>query len=428
MAYSYTAKKNKQRVYICIDMKSFFASVECAERGLNPFETNLVVADASRGGNTICLAISPKMKSLGVKNRCRFFDIPKTMQYIIAKPRMKKYIEYTADIYEIYLRYISPEDIHVYSIDESFIDATDYLTIYNKTPKQFAQMLIDQIALEKHIPATAGIGTNLYLAKIALDIMAKETPDHMGYLDEELFKKHLWEHEPITDFWGISTGTERRLKKMYIRNMKGIALAPEKMLYKEFGINAELLIDHAYGRETCTMQDIKKYKTKSKSLSNSQILFSDYSYQDAKIVLDEMALILCQSLMKKGYIAGSVGVYIGYSKDIISRTGGTVKLPRATNLYSVIKEQVDNLYAKTTDKTAKIRKISICYGNLADKSAEGYDLFTDIEAEEKERRLEYATIEIKDKFGKNAIIRGIDLDSKATTIQRNRLIGGHNGE
>ena len=419
---------NKQRTYMCIDMKSFFASVECAERQLNPFETNLVVADDKRGEGTICLAISPKMKALGVKNRCRIYEIPKNMEYIVAKPRMQKYIDYAADIYEIYLRYISPEDIHVYSIDESFIDVTDYLSIYNMTAREFAGMLVDLIGKEKGIPATVGIGTNLYLAKIALDIMAKKTPDHMGYLDEELFKKHLWEHTPITDFWGISTGTQRRLAKMYIHDMRGIAMASERALYKEFGINAEILIDHAFGRESCLMSDIKKYKSKSKSISNSQILFSDYDYDSAKIVLDEMALLLCQSLMKKGYIASTVSVGIGYSKNTIPSTGGSMKMLRATNLYSVIKGYVDEIYQKTTDKNFKIRKLSISYSNLADKSAEGYDLFTDVKAEQKERALEYAVIEIKEKFGKNAMIRGIDLDKNATTIERNKLIGGHNGE
>ncbi len=429
MAQGVCEQPNKKaRTYICIDMKSFFASVECAERGLNPFETNLVVADGTRGDGTICLAVSPKLKALGVKNRCRLFEIPKKFDYIMAKPRMQKYIDYAADIYEIYLRYISPDDIHVYSIDESFIDATDYLNMYNKTPKEFAQMLVDLIATEKGIPATAGIGTNLYLAKIALDVMAKRTPDHMGYLDEELFKKYLWDHTPITDFWGISRGTEARLRHLGITTMRGIAMAPERSLYKEFGINAELMIDHAFGRETCTMQDIKNYKSKSKSLSNSQILFSDYDFDGARLVLDEMVLLLCQSLMKKGYIASNVSVGIGYSKNVIDSTGGTVKMSRATNLYSVIKGYVNDIYDRTTDRTAKIRKISISYGGLADKSAEGFDLFTDVKAVERERALEYTVIDIKEKFGKNAVIRGIDLDERATTIERNKLIGGHNGE
>ena len=247
--------KEKRRTYLCIDMKSFFASVECAERGLNPFETNLVVADESRGKNALCLAITPKMKALGVKNRCRMSDIPKNIDYLVAMPRMKKYIEYNGDIYEIYRKYIDRDDIHVYSIDEAFIDATDYLPVHKKTPKEFAKFLINEIANKTHIPATAGIGTNLYLAKIALDITAKKAPDHIGYLDEELFRETLWDHRPITDFWGIANGTAKRLSNLAIYDMRGIANCPQELLYKRFGINAELLIDHSWGRESCTMRD-----------------------------------------------------------------------------------------------------------------------------------------------------------------------------
>lgn len=419
---------NQNRIYFCIDMKSFFASVECAERGLNPFEANLVVADASRGEGAICLAVSPRMKALGVPNRCRIFQIPKSIDYIIAKPRMKKYIEYAADIYDIYLKYISPEDIHVYSIDECFIDATDYIHVNKTEPKEFAKKLMDEIAATLGIPATAGIGTNLYLAKIALDITAKRVPDHIGYLDEELFQTTLWHHTPITDFWGISKGTEKRLKKMYISDMYGITLCSEKRLYKEFGINAELLIDHAWGRESCTMKDIKNYKSKSKSLSNSQILFHDYDYQSAKLAFDEMVLNLCQSMIKQRVIAGGVAVGIGYSKDILPSTGGSVKMLRATNLYSVIKEYTDKLYSEFTDRNTPIRKLSISFYGLADESSEGFDLFTDIQAEKKERQLERTVISIKEKFGKNAMLRGMDLQEGATAKERNKLIGGHNGE
>src|SRR5574344_455695 len=306
----------KQRTYLCIDMKSFFASVECAERGLNPFETNLVVAAESRGKGALCLAITPKMKALGAKNRCRMFEIPKGMEYMVAMPRMKKYIEYAADIYEIYLKYIDKNDIHVYSIDEDFIDATDYLKMYNKTPKEFAKMLVDEIAEKLHIPATAGIGTNLYLAKIALDISAKKAKDHMGYLTEELYRETLWDHRPITDFWQVARGTANRLARYGIVDMRGIANAPEELMYRTFGINAELLIDHAWGRKSCTMADIKAYKSKSKSVSNSQILFEDYSYDKAKIVMMEMALSGCQRMMKEHVITNRVGCGVGYSRPL----------------------------------------------------------------------------------------------------------------
>ncbi len=418
----------KQRAYFCIDMKSFFASVECAERGLNPFETNLVVADETRGTGAICLAISPKMKALGVKNRCRIFEIPKNIKYITAKPRMKKYIEYCADIYDIYLQYISPDDIHVYSIDESFIDATDYLKIYNLSPKEFATKLVNEIALKTHIPATVGIGTNLYLAKIALDITAKKVHDHMGMLDEESFRKTLWNHTPITDFWQIASGTARRLLKHGIYDMEGIAKADEKLLYKLFGINAELLIDHAWGRESCTMKDIKAYKSKSKSVSNSQILFEDYSYEKAEIVLKEMILNGSQELKRRKLVTNNVGIYIGYSKDLYPPTGGSLKTSCLTSCNSILQKYALRIFEETTNPFVPIRRIGISFGNVVDESCEGYDLFADMYQIEKENKVEESVLKIKDKFGKNAMIRGLDLIDGATQIKRNTLVGGHNGE
>lgn len=419
---------NGKRTYFCIDMKSFFASVECAEMGLNPFETNLVVADGSRGKGTICLAVTPKMKSLGVRNRCRLFEIPNGIEYITAMPRMKKYIEYAADIYEIYLKYIAKEDIHVYSIDESFIDATDYLKCYNLEPNEFVKKLINEIAEVKHIPASAGIGTNLYLAKIALDITAKKASDHMGYLDEEIYRKSLWNHRPITDFWQVARGTATRLSKLGIYDMEGIAKAPEELLYKIFGINAELLIDHAHGRESCTMADIKSYKAKNKSVSFSQILFEDYPYEKAGIVILEMALNGCQEMMKRHVITNKVGISIGYSKDGIEPTGGSIKMRETTNLYSIISKYVEEIYNKTTVKTFPIRKLGIWFSDVVDEGCEGYDLFTDFSEIEKEKTAESAVIGIKEKFGKNAMVRAMDLQDGATAILRNKKIGGHNSE
>lgn len=417
----------KQRTYLCIDMKSFYASVECAERNISPFETNLVVADESRGKGAITLAISPKLKSLGVKNRCRLFEIPKDIDYIIAKPRMSLYIKYCADIFEIYLDYFSQDDIHQYSIDEAFIDVTDYLSIYKLTAKQLAKKLINEIAIRTHIPATCGIGTNLFLAKIALDITAKHCKDHIGELTEETFKETLWEHRPITDFWNIAKGTANRLARFGIYDLKGVANAPEEILYRHFGKNAKILIDHANGRESCTIADIKKYKSKSKSISNSQILFSDYEYDKAKIVIQEMALNGCQRLIREHLIASHVGIFVGYSKDVIPASGGTKKLLNSTNLYSFIREYVDELFEETTAKDVPIRRLGISFSGLADESAEGYDLFTDFEAIEKERRLEQAVLDIKDRFGKNAMLRAFDLQEGATQVERNKLIGGHNG-
>lgn len=418
----------KQRTYLCIDMKSFYASVECAERGLSPFETNLVVADESRGKGAITLAISPKMKALGVKNRCRLFEIPQNIKYIVALPRMSLYIKYCADIFEIYLDYFSEEDIHQYSIDEAFIDVTDYLSIYNLTPKQLAKKIIDEIAIRTHIPATCGIGTNLFLAKIALDITAKHCKDHIGELTEESFKETLWEHTPITDFWNIAKGTANRLARYGIYTMKGIAHAPEDLLYRNFGKNAKILIDHANGRESCTIAEIKSYKSKSKSISNSQILFSDYDYDKAHVVIQEMALTGCQRLIREHLIASHVGIFVGYSKDVIPQSGGTMKMANSTNVYSVVKEYVDRLYYETISKDVPIRRLGICFSGLADESAEGYDLFTDVDALERERKLENAVLEIKDRFGKNAMLRAFDLQEGATQITRNKLIGGHNGE
>jgi len=417
----------KQRTYYCIDMKSFFASVECAERGLNPFETNLVVADESRGRGALRLAVTPKMKSLGVKNRCRIFEIPKDIEYIVAKPRMKKYIDYAADIYEIYLKYIRPEEIHVYSIDEDFIDATDYLRLYKLDAKQFAKKLINEIADTLHIPATAGIGTNLYLAKIALDITAKKVPDHIGYLDEELYREQLWDHRPITDFWQVAKGTANRLARYGIFDMRGIANAPEDLIYKLFGINAEILIDHAWGRESCTMEDIKNYKSQTKSLSNSQILFEDYSFEKAKVVMMEMALNGCQRMMREHVITNHVGCGVGYSKDLAEPTGGAVRMTETTAVYSIVGKYIERIFEETTHKDVPIRRLWIWF-DVCGEGCEGYDLFTNFEAVEKEKKVERAVLNIKDRFGKNAMLRALDLQDGATAIIRNKLIGGHNGE
>ena len=418
----------KQRIYFCIDMKSFFASVECAELGLNPFETNLIVADDSRGKGTVCLAITPKMKSLGIKNRCRVYEIPNNVKYITAKPRMKKYIEYAADIYEIYLQYMSPEDIYVYSIDEAFLDVTDYLSMYNMRAKQFAKMLLDEIAKKKHIPATCGIGTNLYLAKIALDITAKTAKDHLGVLTEETFRESLWKHRPLTDFWGIGVGISNRLARMGIFDMEGITKTQPEKLYKAFGVNAELIIDHAWGKETCLMSDIKSYKQKSKSISNSQVLFKDYPFSQAKLVLSEMTLKACHDLMRQHLIATSVSIYVGYSKDVAAPTGKSMKLINATSRYSVINEVVARLYDESTRTNCPIRRLGISLNGLVDEGCEGYDLFTNFEEVEKEKRRESVVLELQDKYGKNAVLRCSDLQEGATTMERNKLIGGHNSE
>lgn len=419
----------KLRCYFVIDMKSFFASVECAERGLDAMTTNLVVADEDRTEKTICLAVSPSMKALGVKNRCRLFEIPKTIDFIIAKPRMKKYIEYAKKIYSIYLNYISKDDIHVYSIDECFIDATDYLSMYKIKAKDFAKKIMQEINDKLHIPSTAGIGTNMYLAKIALDITAKNSPDRIGWLTEEKFMKELWHHKPLKDFWGISDGTINRLAKFGISDMYGIAHCDEDILYDEFGINAELMIDHAFGRETCLMEDIKNYKTKSKSISNSQILPKGYSFDDAKIVLQEMIQEGCYRLSKENKTAQLLHIYIGYEgiKDRKELVKGTRRMKFSSNLFSRIKPYAIDLYDEIVDSSRLVRRIGYDFADLSDNDYEQYDFFTDLNSLQKEKKITKTVLNIKDRYGKNAILRGIDYLPNATQRERNKQIGGHNG-
>ena len=416
---------SKQRIYFCIDMKTFYASVECAERGLNPFETNLVVADVTRGPNALCLAISPKMKAQGIKNRCRLNDIPKSIKYEIAPPRMQLYIEYAADIYSIYLDYMDPQDIHVYSIDESFIDATEYLGLYKMSAEEYAQMLMNEIARRKRIPATAGIGTNLYLAKIALDITAKKVKSHIGYLDERLYRETLWDHRPITDFWQVADGTAAQLAKYGIHDMRGVANAPTELLYKAFGVNAELLIDHAWGREPCTIADIKQYKSKSHSVSFSQILPRDYSFSEAATVITEMVQNGTHELMRRHVVTSKVSVYVGYSRSAVPSTHGSARLHVTTALQSVLQPAAQEVYEKTTNRDVPIRRLGLCFENVVDEGCEGYDLFTNMEEVEREKKRESAVLGIKTKYGKNAILKGVNYMPESTQRERNTFIGGH---
>lgn len=407
-----------------IDMKSFFASVECVERSLNAMTTKLVVADISRTEKTICLAVSPALKKLGVRNRCRLFEIPKDIDYIIAPPRMSKYIQYAAEIYGIYLKYISKDDIHVYSIDECIIDVTDYLHLYKLRAKEFAQILMDEIGKKLGLPSTVGIGSNMYLAKIALDITAKHAPDRIGWLDEDKFRRTLWNHTPITDFWGISSGTAKRLAKYGVVDMEGITKLKEELLYDEFGINAELLIDHAWGKETCLMSDIKAYKSKAHSISASQILPFNYTFAEAKLVMTEMIQNGCYDLYRQHYVTELVHIYVGYGDD---KTGdkGTVRMNVATNLFSIIGEYVDKLFDKVVGKNKPIRRLGYDFENVMPQSEERYDLFTNLESIEKEKKMVESVLELQHKFGKNSILKGLDLKDKATQRERNETIGGH---
>ena len=419
----------RQKSFICIDLKSFYASVECVERGLDPFKTNLVVADPTRSQSTICLAITPAMKKLGVKNRCRIHEIPADIEYITAMPRMQLYIDYSARIYSIYLRYVSKEDIHVYSIDECFMDVTNYLSLYHMTEKEMAVELMDAVMKEIGITATAGIGTNLYLAKVAMDIVAKHVEDHIGILNEISYRQQLWDHRPLSDFWRIGSRTEKKLAGYGIHTMGDIAytsVTSEEWLYKMFGIDAELLIDHAWGLESCDIHDIKNYHTEEHSLSNGQVLMRNYSFEEAAVVVREMTDVLVLDLVSKGLITGSVTLWIAYDHRYERPSShGTVRLTSLTNSSSTIMDEVDKLYQKITDRHTGIRRIEICANRVMPEGYLQYDLFTDPATVEKEKNLQQAILDVKKRYGKNAIMRGANLLDCSTYRERNNQIGGH---
>jgi len=360
-----------------------------------------------------------------VRNRCRLSEIPKSIKYIIAPPRMKLYIDYAADIYDIFLNYFAPEDIHVYSIDESFIDVTGYLTAYGRDPKALAKQLMNEIAYKLQIPSTAGIGTNLYLAKIALDITAKHASDHMGYLTEELYRETLWDHQPLSDFWMVSTGTVKRLSKHGAYTMRQITQMPEELVYKLFGKDAELLIDHAWGRESCLMEDIKNYRPKSHSVSFSQILMHDYRFDEARVVMQEMVLHGAQELMRRKVITPKVWIGVGYTHGTIPSAKKSVKLLNATSVNSLLQGPVMDLFDKITDRTVPIRRLAISFLDVVDEGCGGYDFFTDWQAVEREKARERAVLEITDRYGKNALLRGTNFMEGATQRARNQMIGGH---
>jgi len=416
------------KIYLCIDLKTFYASVECVERGLDPFKTDLIVADPDRKKGTICLAISPKMKARGIKNRCRVWEIPRNVKPIIAKPRMKKYMEYSALIYSIYLDFIDKDDIHVYSIDEAFLDITSYLKLYNKTPIELASMIMQSIYDKTGITATAGVGTNLYLTKIALDITAKHVKTNIGYLDEEKYKQELWHHTPLTDFWQIGKGIEKRLHKLNIKDMYDIAHTDENKLYKEFGINAKYLIDHSNGIEPCTISDIKKYKPKSKSMSNSQILFQNYNYINARKVLIEMIDYGTLQLVSKDLYTNIISFMVGYSKEEIQPLKYSKKLCNMTNSFTTIMNNFLEEYDKKINIDIPIRRISISFGGVGKKLVEQIDIFSSHLIEENDNKIEKVMNTIKNKYGNNSILRCTSYSEGATQRSRNKLVGGHNAE
>lgn len=413
-------------MYICIDLKSFYASVECVERGLDPMTTNLVVADMSRTEKTICLAITPAMKSLGVKNRCRVFEIPDGIEYIAAVPRMQLYIDYAARIYGIYLKYISKEDIHVYSIDEAFMDVTDYLSLYNMTARELGLKIMDEIYDKVGVRATCGIGTNLYLTKVALDISAKHSRDYIGELDEESYKKTLWTHKPLTDFWRVGRGTSIKLAEYGIFTMRDITRCDEELLYRLFGIDAELLIDHAWGRESVTMPDIKNYKSQTNCLSSGQVLASDYDFESGKLIVKEMMDLLCLDLVKKNLVTKSITLTVSYSSRLDMQSAhGTINLDDETNADVILIPAIEKLYEEVVNERCFVRRVNITCNNVVEESYHQFNLFGDYEASCKNRKVQEAVLNIKGRYGKNAILKGMNFEENATTRERNTQIGGH---
>lgn len=415
-----------ERTYVCIDLKSFYASVECVDRGLDPLTTKLVVADPDRTEKTICLAVTPAMKALGVKSRCRVFEIPPDITYIMATPRMQHYIDVSSDIYSIYLRYISAEDIHVYSIDEVFMDVTNYLELYKMSARELAQTLMDAVMKETGITATAGVGTNLYLAKIAMDIVAKRVSDHIGMLDEESYRAQLWDHLPLTDFWRIGPGISKRLSQSGIQTMREVAHAEPDLLYHLFGIDAELIYDHAWGRESATIADIKAFKPKNNSISSGQVLSAAADNEVARLLVREMVDLMCLDLVDKGVITDSITLFLMYSSSLNEAPShGTATLLTPTSSETVIAEAVDKLFTKIKKPGCDVKRFGLSFNNLQDEGMCQLDLFTDPFERERELKMQKAMLSIKKKYGRNAVLKGMDLQQGAKTIERNAQIGGH---
>lgn len=417
---------NGNKIYLCIDLKSFYASVECVERGWDPLTARLVVADPERSEKTICLAVSPALKQMGVPNRCRVFQIPKEIPYKMAPPRMQLYIDYAAEIYGVYLKYIAKEDIQVYSIDEAFLDVTDYLHLYQMTAVELGRKIMQDILDTTKIPAACGVGTNLYLAKVALDIMAKHETDRIAYLDEARYREKLWKHKPLTDFWRVGRGTVERLSNMGICTMEEIAHARESLLYKAFGIDAELLIDHAWGREPVTIADIKAYRPKNISFSSGQVLPRDYEYEEGALVVKEMADLLCLDLVDQGLVTSHISLVIGYSNQkCFEPAKGSTTLRSATSSNRRLLSYVEQLYRRIVRPGAYIRRITLTYTGVMTEDYQQFDLFSNPEETEKDMKAQRAAISIKQRYGRNAILKGMNLEESATTIERNGQIGGH---
>ena len=490
------------KVYICIDLKSFYASVECVERKLNPLTTNLVVADPTRTEKTICLAVTPSLKQYDISGRARLYDVIAKVKeinkkrknqinqkfigksiddqelkenplleldYITAPPRMKCYMKYSTEIYQIYLKYLAPEDIYVYSIDEVFCDITNYLKMYQMTPRELVTKMIQDVYEKTGITATAGIGTNLFLAKIAMDIVAKKVPANeqgvrIAGLDEMTYRKKLWNHQPLTDFWRIGPGISKKLAANHIYTMGDIAscsIYNENKLFKLFGVNAELLIDHAWGWEPCTLEDIRNYKPRSSSLSSGQVLHTPYDYQKARLIVKEMTELLTLDMVSKHYVTDEVVLTIGYDISNINSeyegetkqdhygrvvpkpAHGSMHLDHKTSSTKLITNTIIELYDKIINPLLLIRRINITVCNLTDENKkeniyQQLNLFSntekevenqskELQEEKVEKRIQKAILAIKNKYGKNAILKGMNLEEGGTTIQRNKQVGGHAG-
>lgn len=424
--YNKDMSAERERTYICIDLKSFYASVECVERKLDVMTTRLVVADPERSDKTICLAVSPAMKALGVHNRCRVFEIPKNIDYIMAVPRMQKYLDYSAEVYSIYLKYISKDDIHVYSVDEAFMDVTEYLNLYHMTARELGQCIINDIYESLGLRATCGIGSNLFLTKVALDITAKHAKDFIGELDEKSYRETLWDHRPLTDFWRIGPGIARKLETYGMLTMRDIACGDENLLYKLLGVNAELLIDHAWGREPTTIRDIKAYSSSSHSLSQGQVLMSDYTFDMGLVIAKEMMDILCLDMVDKGLVSKSFSLMVGYAKGSpIPSAKGTFSFDTETNASFLLIPGIADLYSRIVDSRYKVRRMYVVANNVIPEEYTQYSFFMPPGDLEKDRKMQKAVLEIKNKFGKNAILKGLNFEDGATTRDRNNQIGGH---
>ena len=425
-SYNLGMSTEKERSYICIDLKSFYASVECVERGLDVMKAKLVVADPTRSDKTICLAVSPALKALGIPGRCRVFEIPKGIDYIMAPPRMQMYLDYSAKVYGIYLKYISKDDIHVYSVDEAFMDVTEYLSLYHMTPRQLGQRILDDIYETLGLRATCGIGTNLYLTKVALDITAKHSPDFIGQLDEKSYLKNLWDHRPLTDFWRVGRGISCRLATYGIMTMRDIAHADENLMYKLFGVNAELLIDHAWGREPVTIKDIKSYSSMSHSLTQGQVLMCDYSFEKGLVIAKEMMDVMCLDMVDKGLVAKSFTLSVGYAKNApLPGAKGTFSLDTETNSDNILIPAIADLYQQVVNPAYDVRRMYVVANNVIPEEYTQYSFFMPAENLARDRKVQQAVLEIKNKFGKNAILKGLNFEEGATTRDRNNQIGGH---